>query len=166
MYVAAGTAAFERLQFFTVNLRGFVACFRVFSPLRSCSFSLSQGRSHPARLEHLHFRYTLCTVGYAYLSTNMSFTFAVKRVLQSLRLKDSRWSLTFVFSSFFQVQTVVQIVDIPKPQIIEEFVQVQTKSVFRSASLNKASTLQCLRSRSHCRNVPALSSGAHLGEHR
>ena len=38
--------------------------------------------------------------------------------------------LTFVFSSFFQVQTVVQIVSIPKPQIIEEFVQVRPRAYF------------------------------------
>ena len=164
--MAAGTAAFERLQFFAVNLRGFVACFRVFSSLRSCSFSLSQGRSYPARLEHLHVWYTLCTVGYAYLYTDMSFTFAVKWSFTQLAVDGLTVVLTFIFSSFLQVQTVVQIVGIPKPQIIEDFVQVQTKSVSRSASLNKASTLQCLRSRSHCRNVPALSSGAHLGEHR
>ena len=159
VYVAVGTAAFERLQFFAVNLRGFVACFRVFSSLWSCSFSLSQGRSHPALLEHLHVRYTICTVGYA-------FTFAVKLSFTQLAVEGLTVVLTYVFSSFFQVQTVVQIVGIPKPQIIEDFVQVQTESVFRSALLNKASTLQCLRSRSHCRNVPALSSGAHLGEHR
>ena len=89
----------------------------------------------------------------------MSFTFAVKWSFTQLAVEGLTVVWTFVFSSFFQVQTVVQIVGIPKPQIIEEFVQVQTKSVFRSASLNKASTLQCLRSRSHCRKVPALSSG-------
>ena len=100
------------------------------------------------------------------VATDMSFTFAVKWSFTQLAVEGLTVVLTFVFSSFFQVQTVVQIVGISKPQIIEDFVQAQTMSVFQSASSNKASTLQCLRSRSHCRNVPVLSSGAHLGEHR
>ena len=148
MYVAAGTAAFEHLQFFAVNLRGFVACFRV-SPLCRVVHSpchrvgLTQPNGPPSRQVHPLYSW-LCI-------------FVHRHVLHIRRQVEFYTAC---------VQTVVQIVGIPKPQIIEEFVQVQTKSVFRSASLNKASTLQCLRSRGHCRNVPALPSGAHHKEHR
>ena len=67
-----------------------------------------------------HGKYTLCTAGYAYLYTDMSFTFAVKWSLTQLAVEGLTVVLNFVFSSFFQVQTVV---GIPKPQIIEEFVR-------------------------------------------
>ena len=83
---------------------------------------LVTGSVSPSQIEHLHVRYTLCTVGYAYLSTDMSFTFAVKWSFTQLAVEGLTVVLTFVFSSFFQVQTVVQIVGIPKPQIIEDFV--------------------------------------------
>ena len=77
------------------------------------------------------------------LSPSMSFTFAVKWSFTQLAVEGLTVVLTFVFSSFFQVQTVVQIVGIPKPQIIKEFVQVQTKSVDTPVSQVQRSLSEC-----------------------
>ena len=96
-------------------------------------------------------------------------------VLHSLRLKDV--VLTFVFSSFFQLQVVVQIVGIPKPQIIEESVQVQTKSVKQGVdtpvsqvqkSLSECSSAFLRRkfsSGGNSRSDPAVSARARFRAH-